>query len=303
MILSICPNPSVDIFVWMDAIQAGKVNRAKKEQHFPGGKGVHVALACAELGEKVTLMGFWGGPTGDWIRKECAGYGVQSAGVEVPGWSRTCQSFKSQNEFDETEILGVGPTVTGDRQHKLERMLEKLLPDASCVSMSGSWPEGASPDGYARLIRVCHQHGKPVYLDCSGEQLQLALQEKPFAVHLNTTEAGEIFGDMEPGKLVSALARHCSLAALTAGREGLFLSNGKQTVHGKVHIDRCFSAVGSGDCLVAGLMAAHLKKMDLEDTARLGVACGAANCLRKDLGMLHKKDVDRLFSQVIIKPF
>lgn len=303
MILSVCPNPSVDIFVWMDAIQAGKVNRTKKEQHFPGGKGVHVALACAELGEEVTLMGFWGGPTGDWIRKECMQYGIRSTGVEVPEWSRTCQSFKSDIEYDETEILGVGPTITGDWQNELEGLLERFLPKASSVSMSGSWPEGASTDGYARLIRICNTHGKPVFLDCSGEQLQLALQERPHAIHLNTAEAADIFGDMEPGKLAEELGQHCSLAAVTAGREGLYLTGGKRSVHAKINVESCFSAVGSGDCLVAGLMEAYLKKMDHNDTARLGVACGAANCLRKDLGMLYKKDVDRLFSQVIIKPF
>jgi tagatose 6-phosphate kinase len=301
MMLSICPNPSVDIFVWMDAINAGKVNRAKKEQHFPGGKGVHVALACAELGEEVTLMGFWGGPTGDWIRKECSRYNIRSIGVEVPEWSRTCQSFKSENEYDETEILGVGPEVTGDRQHELEELLEQFLPYVSYVSMSGSWPEGASHSSYARLINICKKHEKPVFLDCSGEQLQYALQEKPYAIHMNATEAGDIFGDMEPEKLAEALGGHCSLAAVTAGKEGLYLTDRTHSVHGKVIVDQCFSAVGSGDCLVAGLLAASLKQMDLDDTARLGVACGAANCLRKDLGMLYKKDVDRLFSQVIIE--
>jgi tagatose 6-phosphate kinase len=72
-------------------------------------------------------------------------------------------------------------------------------------------------------------------------------------------------------------------------------------VHGNVTVNRCFSAVGSGDCLVAGLMMACLQKMDLSDSARLGVACGAANCLRQDLGMLHKPDVENLFRKVSIE--
>jgi tagatose 6-phosphate kinase len=38
-ILSVCPNPSVDTFVWVDHIHAGRVTRAEREQHFPGGKG------------------------------------------------------------------------------------------------------------------------------------------------------------------------------------------------------------------------------------------------------------------------
>jgi len=33
----------------------------------------------------------------------------------------------------------------------------------------------------------------------------------------------------------------------------------------------------------------------------MGVACGVANCLREDLGMLYKKDIDNLSGQVKIK--
>lgn len=303
MVLAICPNPSVDTFIWVEALQAGKVNRANKEQRFPGGKGVHVALACAEMGEQVTVLGFWGGPTGNWIRKECELYGVPSIGVEVQEWSRICQGFKADDEYDETEILGIGPTITPEQQNEFERMLERVLPGASCVSMSGSWPEGASPDAYARLIRICKKFGKPVFLDCTGDQLHYALRENPEVVHLNKSEARHIFGEMAPEALTERLKEHCSLSVVTAGKEGMYITDGRKNVHGKVQVDSCFSAVGSGDCLVAGLIKASGRSMDLEDTARLAVACGAANCLRKDLGMLYKDDVEVLLGRVDINPF
>lgn len=301
MILCVCPNPSVDIYVWIDAIHAGKVNRSSREKQFPGGKGVHVALACAEMAREVTLLGFWGGPTGDWIRNECRKYGIRDDGIGLSDWSRTCQSFKSDGEFDDTEILGVGPVITSSHQDKMDDLLQKFIPAVSCVSMSGSWPAGATPDGYARLIEICNRHGKKVFLDCTGEQLSNALPLKPYSIHMNTNEAGVLFGEPDPEKGALELSKHCSLAAITAGKDGLFLSDGKEMVHANVTVDQCFSAVGSGDCLVAGLMMAYMDKMDLSDSARLGVACGAANCLRDDLGMLYKQDVENLFGLVNIK--
>jgi len=302
MILSVCPNPSVDVFVWIDAIHPGKVNRATLEDHFPGGKGVHVALACAEMGEEVTIMGCWGGPTGEWIKHECLRKGIQSTGIEVPEWSRICQSFKSEGEFDETEILGVGPAITSQQQDEFIVRFRQLLPAFSSVSMSGSWPQGSSPDVYARLIQLCQQHKLPVFLDCSGRELELALKVRPYAVHVNSTEAGALFGRSAPEILAAELAGHCSLAAITVGVEGLYLTDGKEMVHGKVDVEHCFSAVGSGDCLMAGLMIATQEKLDLHDSARMGVACGAANCLSRELGILRKTDVDALYPRVKVKP-
>src|SRR4030042_4442254 len=198
MILCLCPNPSIDIYIWIDAISPGKVNRASREEHYPGGKGLHVALACAELGEEVTIAGFWGGPTGDWIRKECMKKNVRSIGIEVKEWSRNCQSFKSENEYNETEILGVGPKICNQDQQALYRLLEMSISTASCISMSGSWPRGSSDDAYARLISLCNSQGKAVFLDCSGRQLGEALTRKPYLVHLNKSEALIEFGISEP---------------------------------------------------------------------------------------------------------
>jgi tagatose 6-phosphate kinase len=83
MILCLCPNPSVDTYVWVGSFEPGQVNRVRKEQRFPGGKGVHVALAAAELGEEVCLLGFWGGPTGKWNRRSCGEKSVASFGPET----------------------------------------------------------------------------------------------------------------------------------------------------------------------------------------------------------------------------
>lgn len=301
MILCVCPNPSVDIYVWIQSINAGKVNRSLKEKYFPGGKGVHVALACAELGEEVTLLGFWGGPTGEWIRNECAKYNIRTIGIEVKEWSRTCQTFKTNNEFNESEILGVGPTIDKKQQLKFENIFKQHLPSVSCITMSGSWPKGAHEDSYARLIEIGKKYGKDTFLDCTGKPLESALKQKPYIVHLNVQEAETLFGKDKPEKLTQNLSKSCDIAAVTAGQRGLFLSNGRQVIHGFVEVGKVYSSVGSGDCLVAGLVISYVNEYKMEEIVRMGVACGGANCLREDLGMLYKSDVEFLYEKVYIK--
>jgi tagatose 6-phosphate kinase len=300
MILAICRNPSVDTYAWLEEIHPGKVNRIQKEQRFPGGKGVHVALAAAELGEEVTLLGFWGGATGQWIRESCEEQGIFCYGPEVEGWSRTCVTFKADNSFNETELLGAGPTISDADFESFLEEYQKMLPGAKCVTLSGSWPKGAPSDAYAQLLRIAHQADALTFLDTTGDQLAPALAEHPQVVHLNRTEAHDHFGEKDIVKNALLLARQCQYAVITAGAEGVYVANGKEVHHASCTVSNVYSAVGSGDCLLRGLAVAFHRGMTLEDAARLAAACGAANCIREDLGMFYLKDAERIFKEVAV---
>ncbi len=97
------------------------------------------------------------------------------------------------------------------------------------------------------------------------------------------------------------LSEHCEYAAVTDGAKGLYLTQKQKVTHAWCTIDQVYSAVGSGDCLTAGLTAAIVKKYTVEEMARLGVACGAANCLRPELGYLHRSDVEILYEKAEAK--
>jgi tagatose 6-phosphate kinase len=130
--------------------------------------------------------------------------------------------------------------------------------------------------------------------------LQFAMTKKPDFVHLNLSEARSFSRETSPFLISKDICNSGVAAAITAGKDGLYLSDLGQTIHANVQLSAIKSAVGSGDCLLAGLVAAKNRRLNLVDTAKLAVACGAANCLREDLGMLYKKDVEDLFKQVNI---
>ena len=297
MILTLCPNPSVDTYAWLDGIQSGAVNRIKREQRFPGGKGVHVALAVAELGEAVSLLGFWGGATGQWIRKTCEERGIKCYGPETEEWSRTCMTFKSENAFDETELIGAGPAISHADFVNFLTEYEKLLPKAEAVTMSGSWPKGAPPDGYAQLLKIAHRAGKLTFVDATGGQLASALDQHPHVVHMNRTEAQEYFKVSDIQQAAFLLAEKCRYAVVTSGAEGVFIASGREICHAVCPVEDVYSAVGSGDCLLAGVAVAFRRGMSAQQAARLGAACGAANCIRADLGMFYRKDVEMLLAR------
>lgn len=294
-ILVVCPNPAVDIYAWIDDFNVGVPNRITKEKRYPGGKGLHVGMALSELGFDVTIAGFWGGETGQWVRKACNEYypSIRFAGPELKEWTRSCYTFKSDGSFDDTEILGTGPSISASDYEAFLEYLKPLMDQTNIMVLSGSWPKGSPDHGYEEIIRLGKTNQVKSILDCTGIQLKNALREKPFGVHLNRKEICEFYNcGFDEAK--SRILKDCDLAAITDGSKGLHLSTTENTYHSLAKIDNVISTIGSGDCLTAGVAAGVADDQDSQHIANLGAACGAANCLREDLGMLHKKDVERL---------
>jgi tagatose 6-phosphate kinase len=298
-ILCVCPNPAVDAFLLASEIKKGSLNRVRTN-YFPGGKGLHVALAANELGEQALLLGIWAGPTGEWLKEQCEELGVKCFGVEVPGWNRINYTLRSNSDWNETELVSQGPSIVFKHYETLLREFEKQLGDAVGVVMSGSWPQGSPVDAYGTFIELAKQFGVPCWVDGSGDLLNRALAHHPYGVHLNKNELQSSLPFSFEKEPTEYFLQFVDQVALTAGKDGLYLSNGEKTLHAVCPLEKIFSAVGSGDCLTAGLAVAHIRNYSMEETARFAAACGSANCLREDLGLLYRKDVEELLSKVTV---
>lgn len=299
-VLVVCPNPSIDIYAWVNNFQQGVPNRIKKEERYPGGKGLHVAMALAELGIEVTVAGFWGGEAGQWIQNSCNRYypSIRFIGPYLTDWSRSCYTFKSEGDFDDTEILGPGPEVSEIEFDQLLTSINEELPSTELIALCGSWPKGSPEDGYRQIIELGHQQDIRSFLDCTGIQLQHALNVKPYGLHLNRKEITDFFGTSDFEETKQKVFDYCEVAAITDGSKGLHYLTRSGAYHSLAKIERVISTIGSGDCLLAGIIAGHIQHLDDQKTAALGASCGAANCLRPELGMLHKEDVQQLFAEI-----
>lgn len=301
MILSVCPNPSIDTYAWLDQIEAGGVNRISKLREYPGGKATHVAMALKELGSDTTLLGNWAGASGTWIQQQCESLKINTEGLLLKGSNRKCYTFRTDNAlFLNTELLEPGPSMNETDWIEFLGIYDKEIQKSTIIVASGSWPKGVPEDAYLQIAQHAEKANKNVILDCSGSQLEKALQTSFFGLHINEHEAKNLCGTDDFNTILTKLGQKVALIAITKGKEGLWLHHNGRTIHANVKIDNVISTVGSGDCLTAGIAHAVNKKMDLEDIARYGVACGAANCLNEDLGILKLGDVNTLLPQVKI---
>ncbi|MEC3966190.1 1-phosphofructokinase family hexose kinase [Flagellimonas halotolerans] len=300
MVLTVCPNPSIDTYAWLETFALGQTNRIGQVKEYPGGKGIHVAMALKELDCPVSLMGNWAGPNGDWIKNSPKLRGIEIVGPQLSGNTRKCFTFRSDidKKIDNTELLEPGPYMTAQDWELFLSQFNVALNHCDLVCLSGSWPKGAPEDAYHQLLQLCEKAGKKAILDCSGSQLNNALKGKFFGLHINEDEAKAIFGTIDHSEINKILKNRVSLLALTKGKDGLFLYRDNDYIHANVVLKEVKSTVGSGDCLTAGIAYAIFNELRLDQIASYGVACGAANCMNEDLGILRRKDVDELLPLV-----
>ena len=225
MILTVCANPSVDSFWNFGHIQKGTTNRSAGESFYPGGKGIHTALALNELGQEVTALGIWGGQTGQWLKEQCLDRQIQPIGPHVAEWTRICITNKSTTDWNETELIGGGPSLAKRDVQKFKAIFRQGLadPKPEAITIGGSVPGGMPENSYHDLITQAKSVNLPVFLDASGQLLKKALPAHPYAIHINREEGKSLCGKDDPSVIARWLSDHCTIAAVTAGAEGLYM--------------------------------------------------------------------------------
>lgn len=302
MVLCLCPNPSVDTYAWLNSFQSGTVNRFQKIVKYAGGKGTHVAIGLNRLGEEVTLLGAWAGNTGQWIQTECEQMGIAPIGPILGGENRTCYTIRSKNrKLNHTELIEPGPTMSSNDWDGFMKTFQEYCKQATLVCASGSWPKGAPENAYQQLIQVANHLNTPFLLDCSGTQLNHALKESFFGLHINEQEASDQFGTTSISEIHQQIGQRVSLIALTKGKDGLDMVHNQDFLRANVSVEPILSTVGSGDCLTAGLAHAVINQKSKQEVAAYGVACGAANCIYEGLGMFEPNVVQTLIQKATVK--
>lgn len=306
MITVIGFNTAIDRFIRLDALRPGEVSRAQDEQVAPGGKGLHVAQTIAALGERVQLVGLVDPAHRNLIGRQMCERGVLFHGIEVADNLRTCIALQDANG-QITEVLGQGPMLDDTQQQALLRAFRRGVDDSDLVVLSGSLPRGFPPTTYADMAAHVRDAGKRCLVDASGELLQHAVPIQPFLVKPNRDEITELFGrpigelDAAAGAVRELLARGIAMPVVTMGALGAVAADATGIWHAVIELAQVRNTVGSGDCLLAGMTVGMARSMNLEETLRLGVACGAANAQGRETGFVERRAVEALLSQVRVR--
>jgi tagatose 6-phosphate kinase len=303
VILAVTANPAVDVTYHVDRLQRHRLTRVRRAHRQAGGKGVNVARALSCLGCKVRVTGLLGGASGASIRAELATLGVDDHMVEIRGETRHTVTIIEPSGAP-TELSEPGPAITAADWSRLEDCFAGALEGVSVVTLSGSLPPGAPPDGYARLVKAAKQRGRAVVLDTSGAALVAALPSAPDVVTPNRREALAVLGAAETSK-TSELLRAClelrragaRAVVVTLGASGLVAS----APEGNWRLrQRALSGnpVGAGDVLVAALARGLADGLAWCELLPLAASAAAASVLEDYAAQLSPERVQAQLSDV-----
>ena len=288
-VLCITPNMSVDRTMVVPGFRAGGVWRTRSVKATCGGKGVNVARALRRLGQRAHCAGFLAGDTG----RRAAGYAAEldldGRWTWVDGETRTT-SIIVGDDGATTVINEPGMTVTEDDWGRFVVDAQRAAADVDSIGIAGSMPPGCPRGGLRDLIAAVTQSGShPVWVDTSGGALEQAVASKPFGIKVNGDEIAGLLGRTvrsikdAAGAARFLCERGIGRVAVTLGSEGAILM-----VQGDAWCARApgvdvANVLGSGDCFLAGVIAAGLQGTEPGECLRLAVACGTANALALDV--------------------
>ncbi len=308
MITVLSANASLDYTYEVESFRAGGYHHPSRSCVTPGGKGVNVARVLRALDNEVTVTGFAGGYTGDFITAELRRQGVRCEFVRIAEASRTCFAVVDAASRTTTQVDETGPLVAPSEAAMLKRQWARLLGGTRVCVISGSAPRGIPFDYYTDMIASAREHKVPVIADLHEPYLSPAIEALPHVIKPNLNELEQyVGGPLEvPGGVVQTareiVAKGISLVVVSLGRRGAIAVTAK---HGSVWVRppdvETVSEVGSGDAMVAGLVHASVRKMSLLQRLAWAVAAGSANAMKIGARMCSAEEVAGLISGIQVQ--
>jgi 1-phosphofructokinase family hexose kinase len=280
VIYTLTLNPAIDRELQVPEVAFGEVLRASAHRVDFGGKGFNVSRALRALETGSVALGFVGGDAGRMIADGLSRLGIATDFVRIAGGeTRTNVTVIAPDRH--LKVNEAGPTVTPAEEQALVEKVRALARAGDWWVLSGSLPPGASPDVYARVIRIVQDAGARALLDTSGPALALGCSARPFLTKPNAAEASELTGLPvdTPERVRAAAAAVRRLGAenvlVSLGRRGALLLAGEGAWLATPPAVQERNPVGAGDSMVAGLVWGLDRGEPLAVALRRAVAAGA----------------------------
>ena len=309
MILCVTLNPCLDKTLTVPDWRPGANIRATEVREVVGGKGNNVARALRRLGRPARPATFLGGSVG----QRCADLwrgesGLSPLIVTTVAPTREIVTVRAP-QVASTAFFDPEPAINADEAATLLGRIETELDggEVTALTLSGSSPSRATHTVYSDLIALAHARQVPVFLDTYGPALDAIWGFWPETISLNRREAGLLLRQADPTDdaidrlLANWERRGVRVAVVTDGPGDLLARVDGQSYRVIPPEIDPVNPIGSGDCLLAGLVDAHLSRLDPIVTLRRAVALATANALVWDAGAIDPATVKRLMAEVEVK--
>lgn len=307
MILTVTVNPALDKNYLVPGFALTDIHRVQSMSAIPAGKGLNVSRALHALGVPTMATGISGGFTGKQIESNLADLGIRHDFVRIRGESRTNSLIVDLDRSIHTEVKEPGPHIPPGAWKRLEKKLIELAPVCSWVVFAGSPPPDTPATIYFQLIKSIQSLGVKIALDTRGPWLKEGIKANPDLIKPNWEEFQELVGPCYSTiqgwqKARQLLEEGVGTVVVSMG------SKGAMAVHGRCNYlvqelpsVRVVSPVGSGDTLVAGLLARWRGDNDFLQAFRFGIAAAVSNAAHFGSAVFDPLQASMLEREIVVQ--
>ncbi len=303
MILTICPNPSIDCTIELDNFRVGMLNRIQNKVETYSGKALNVAIGVARLKEnECTATGFMFENQAKLFEQTLDREGVIRDFIYNKGDTRVNYKIIDKKGML-TEINDKGETVTREKQIELIEKVKLLSKSCSIAVMSGSLPSGVSPEFYNEVLKEIPTNVK-VIVDAEKENLEFAMQNPLYMLKPNLRELEDFA--LEPIRTKRDMVRcACKLidrgvenVLVSMGADGAILTNGTKHYFCKSASVAINSTVGAGDSMVAAVCAGLERGDNMPELLRSAVSAGTASIATSGTNLFYRDKYEEIYAKV-----
>jgi 1-phosphofructokinase family hexose kinase len=306
MILTVTLNPMLDKTVEVENLTRGRTHRATHVGMVVGGKGVNVARQLNLLGVPTIATGCWGGPVGKMLAALLSAEGIPHDFVEVASATREGVTYREPDGIW-TAIFEPPHAVTSAEADALVSKCVARFSSTEWLVCCGSSPCEAADDVYSRVIGAARRAGKASALDSYGKAFRLGVEALPEMVKVNADEFRQTFGGtLETDEdFRHALRRFAGMgiryAVITNGPQPCYATDGADWWKVVPPSVRPVNATGSGDSMIAGVLASLEAGERFDRAVVRGTAAGAANARMWEVSCAPSAEIAALEGGVLVE--
>jgi len=311
MISTVTLNPAIDHILYLNSFERNITNRITDSTITMGGKGTHVSMNLAIMGETSRAYGFGFGQNGKRIIEMLEESGVIPRFVydACHGESRDNYLIVERATRDATLVASRGPVPTQKHVDDLYALINADISERESLVLSGDASNFTDPYAYNRMMDMLAPKKARIFLDASGETLREAVKREPFLVKPNQDEMSLLAGETlhTTADLVRALNKLDKQASIYAvvislGGDGSLARIGDKLY--RIHAPKVdvYNTVGCGDCMMAGMAYGFQRGLEAEHLLRFATACSAATAESPLSVGFDPKRAKELMEQVDIIP-
>ena len=303
-VVTLTMNPTIDVSCEVDQVVAERKLRCSDPVREPGGGGLNVSRAIANLGGSSTAVYTAGGATGSLLRQMLDADGrFAHAPVEVAGWTREGLTFTETTTGRQYRFGMPGPALSEREWAQALAAAVEAVHAGDYLVVSGSLPPGVPAGFEAETITGARARGARTVVDTSGAALREAASAGAFMVKPNLRELAQAVGadyldDAAQEDAARALVDlGCEVVVTSLGSRGVLLARRDGPVERiPAPAVPVRSKVGAGDSTVAGVVLGLSQGRSIAEAVRLGVAAGAAAVMTPGTALCTREDTERLFA-------